>query len=51
MKDSPICDAPCFYGGIAATRKYSKAELGHMWHCNRKVKVAGERCWQHKEKK
>lgn len=44
----PICGAPCHYGGLSATRKYSKSELGWMWHCNRQVKVPGTRCYQHR---
>ncbi|SUE16616.1 Uncharacterised protein [Rhodococcus gordoniae] len=37
-----FCNAPCHSGGIAATRKYSKAKLGRMWHCNRRVRNEGE---------
>jgi len=48
-REQPICGAPCHYGNVAATRKYSKAELGWMWHCNRAVKVEGQHCWQHKD--
>lgn len=44
-----ICNAPCHYGGLSAARKYSRSELGHMWHCNRVVKNEGDRCWQHKK--
>lgn len=49
MSAGPICDAPAHYGGLSATRKYSSADLGHMWHCNRRVKVEGSRCWQHQD--
>lgn len=45
---APICGAPCQYGGISATRKYARADMGWMWHCNRRVKAEGQRCWQHK---
>lgn len=43
----PICAAPCHYGGLSAARKYSRAELGWIWHCNRRVSTPGQRCWQH----
>lgn len=43
-----VCGAPCYYGGVAATRKYSKADLGWMWHCNRKTKD-GARCARHRD--
>ena len=42
------CGAPARYGGLSAARKHSRAELGHMWHCNRPVKNAGDRCYQHR---
>lgn len=45
----PICAAPCHYGGLSAARKYSRSELGWMWHCNRRVNVAGQRCYQHRD--
>lgn len=41
------CDVPCYYGGLSAARKFTKSELGHMWHCNRRVKNPGDRCYQH----
>ena len=44
----PICGARCFYGGKSMARKHSKSDLGWMWHCNRRVARAGQRCWQHK---
>lgn len=43
----PICGAPCHYGGRSMAREHSRAELGWMWHCNRRVSAAGQRCWQH----
>lgn len=46
----PICGAPCHYGGLEMTRRRSKSDLGWMWHCNRRVKTEGDRCYQHKER-
>ncbi|SDH41030.1 hypothetical protein SAMN04488590_3270 [Microbacterium sp. 77mftsu3.1] len=43
-----VCGFPCHHGGLSAARKHSRAELGHMWHCNRPVKNAGDRCYQHR---
>lgn len=43
------CAAPCYYGGLSAARKYSRAELGLYGACNRPVKVEGERCYAHRE--
>lgn len=43
-----ICGVPCAWGGMSAARKHSRVDLGHMWHCNRRVRTAGERCWQHR---
>lgn len=45
---TPICGEPCHYGGLSAARKYSRAELGWMWHCNRRVRTDGDKCWQHR---
>lgn len=45
-----VCGVPSRYGGLSAARKYSRVEFGLIWKCNRRVKIAGERCWQHKEK-
>lgn len=45
-----ICGQPCHYGGLSPARKYSRTDLGWMWHCNRTVKTAGERCWQHRDR-
>lgn len=44
----PMCAAPCHYGGLSAARKYSRSELGWMWHCNRRVSEVGQRCYQHR---
>jgi hypothetical protein len=46
--ERPICGVPCHDGGVKAARKYSSSDLGWMWHCNRRVKNAGDRCYQHK---
>ena len=43
----PVCGAPCHWGGLALARRSSKSDLGWMWHCNRRVRAAGDRCWQH----
>lgn len=45
----PICGARCYYGGKSAARKFSRSELGWMGHCNRRVPVAGDRCFQHRD--
>lgn len=45
--ESLHCGAPCHYGGLSMARKYSRSDLGVMWHCNRRVKGGG-RCWQHR---
>lgn len=43
-----VCGVPCHYGGLSAARKYSRADLGRMWHCNRPVKSENETCFQHR---
>ena len=48
-RERQICGAPCRHGGLSAARKYSRSELGWMWHCNRRVGKPGDRCWQHPE--
>jgi hypothetical protein len=48
--DGLICGAECHYGGLSAARKYSSSDLGWMWHCNRRVRAAGDRCYQHPAK-
>lgn len=42
-----VCAAPCHYGGAAAARKYSKADLGLWGRCNRRTQD-GQQCWQHR---
>lgn len=44
---TPTCGAPCPYGGLSATRKYSNVDFGWMGRCNRRVSFEGARCWQH----
>lgn len=48
QKEAIICDTPCHYGGLSAARKYSRSEFGKIWHCNRRVKNVGDKCYQHK---
>lgn len=43
----PVCYAPARYGGLSAARKYSRADLGYIWTCNRPVLTWGLRCYQH----
>ena len=45
-----ICGAPCAYGGLEMARRRSKSDLGWMGHCNRRVKVPGAYCTQHRDK-
>lgn len=49
-REVPICGAPCRFGGLSPARKYSRVDLGVMWHCNRIVKEPGQRCWQHSDR-
>lgn len=43
----PICGAPCPNGGKESTRRRSRADLGWMGHCNRRVQREGDRCFMH----